>query len=258
MGTHDDPRSPDPDGAAGGPRAALELRWPDLMTRDGDPAAAVVDVVNVGDARWIPAAGDAFLAFGVLTEPGAPAPGIPFAFVGGPRGAVTLDPGERTRLAVSISTSAWAETRPGPHDLHVALIGPSARTAVPLRVDLTAETIARATGSGARPGPDAAELRASYAARIAWLRVRLAAGDALVPLAERLAGAASDAEAVARIRALLDVDDDHARRVLQSPLREFLPPAADATRREVAEAVRQRDELPATPGADGRAEADPA
>ncbi|MFH6780535.1 hypothetical protein ABOY03_15260, partial [Clavibacter michiganensis] len=84
------------------PRPDLELRWPTVMTHDADPEAPVVDVVNVGAERWVPREGDAFLAFGAFTERGAPAPGISFAFAGGQRGAVALDPGDRTRIPVAI------------------------------------------------------------------------------------------------------------------------------------------------------------
>ncbi|RIJ43512.1 hypothetical protein DZG00_16685, partial [Clavibacter lycopersici] len=105
----------------------LELRWPTVMTDGGDPEAPVVDVVNVGADRWIPREGDAFVAIGAFTEPGAPVPGISFAFTGGQRGAVALDPGDSTRVPVAIPAGDWAALRPGPHDLHVALVLPRAR-----------------------------------------------------------------------------------------------------------------------------------
>ncbi|MBF4619399.1 hypothetical protein ITJ44_15085 [Clavibacter sp. VKM Ac-2873] len=226
------------------PPPALELRWPTVMTDGGDPEAPVVDVVNAGAERWAPREGEAFLAFGAFTEPGAPAPGISYAVTGGPRAAVALDPGDRTRVPVAIAAGGWAALRPGPHDLHVALVGPSARTAGPLRVGITAEAIARrrpAARSG-RPPTDADLLR-SYDGRIAWLRTRVAAADALGPLVAELAGAASRADAVARIRALLDLDGEHAQLLLDARLQDLLPYAAEATRREIADAVRRRDAL---------------
>jgi hypothetical protein len=133
----------------------------------------------------------------------------------------------------------------------VALIRPSARTAGPLRVDITADAIARrrpVDGSG-RPPTDA-DLRRSYDARIAWLRTRVEAADALGPLVAELAGVASRADAVARIGALLGVDDEHAQLLLNSQLQDLLRYSAEATRREVAEAVMRRDALPPASAAD--------
>ncbi|PPF87780.1 hypothetical protein C5C03_09365 [Clavibacter michiganensis] len=226
------------------PRPDLELRWPTVMTHDADPEAPVVDVVNVGAERWVPREGDAFLAFGAFTERGAPVPGISFAFAGGQRGAVALDPGDRARVPVAIPAGDWAALRPGPHDLHVALVGPSARTAGPLHVGITAEAIARRgrVATSGRPPTDA-DPRRSYDARIAWLRTRVAAADALGPLVAELAGVASRAEAVERIRGLLDLDEEHAQLLLRTQLQELLHHSAEATRREVAEAVMRRDAL---------------
>jgi hypothetical protein len=246
MTASDAPRPRDDDS-----RPALELRWPTVMTRDGDPEAAVVDVVNVGARRWIPRDGDAFLAFGAFTEPDAPVPGIAFAFAGGPRGAVALDPGDRTRVRVSIPDGDWAALRPGPHDLHVALVGPHARRAEPLRVTITDEAIARHRGATApgRPPTDSG-MRRSYDARIAALRTRVTAADALAPLASELAAVASRAEAVARIRMLLGLDEEHAQLLLRTQLQDLLPCSAEATRREVDEAVLRRNALGPEPAED--------
>ncbi|WP_086520329.1 hypothetical protein [Clavibacter michiganensis] len=240
-----DPLAPDDD------RPALELRWPTVMTDGGDPEAPVVDVVNVGTARWIPREGDAFVAIGAFTEPGAPVPGIPFAFGGGPRTAVALDPGDSTRVPVAIPAGDWAALRPGPHDLHVALVLPRARRAGPLRVTVTAEAIARRrpVAKSGRPPTDS-DMRRSYDARIAWLRTRVAAADAHVPLVAALAGVASRADAVARIRALLEVDGEHAQLLLHTQLQDLLPYSAEGTRREVAEAVTRRDALGPEPAED--------
>ncbi|QGV67012.1 hypothetical protein [Clavibacter nebraskensis] len=245
MTAPDDPLTPDDD------RPALELRWPSVMTDGGDPEAPVVDVVNVGTERWIPREGDALLAFGAFTEPGAPAPGIPFAFAGGPRGAVALDPGDSTRVPVAIAAGDWTGLRPGPHDLHAALVGRHAHRAGPLRVTVTAEAIARrrpVDGSG-RPPTDS-DIRRSYDARIAWLRMRVAAADALGPLVAELAGVASRAEAGERIRGLLEVDEEHAELLLHAQLQDLLPYSAEATRREVDEAVLRRDALGPEPAED--------
>ncbi|WP_317232959.1 hypothetical protein [Clavibacter capsici] len=242
MTAADAPRPPEDDS-----RPALELRWPSVMTRDGDPEAAVVDVVNVGDARWIPRDGDAFLAFGAFTEPHAPVPRIAFAFAGGPRGAVALDPGDRTRVRVAIPDGDWAELRPGPHDLHAALVGPHARRPDPLRVSVTAEAVARrrAAIAATRGGPPTEEdLRRSYDARIAWLRTLVAAADAREPLVAELAGVASREDAVGRIRTLLDLDAEHAQLLLHTQLQDLTPYAAQGTRREIADAVLRRDALP--------------
>ncbi|CAQ01441.1 Pr6Pr family membrane protein [Clavibacter sepedonicus] len=225
--TSADPRSPDDGGTS------LELRWPTVMTHDGDPEAAVIDVVNVGAGRWIPREGDAFVAIGAFTEPDAPAPGISFAVAGGQRAAVALDPGDRTRIPVAITAGDWAALRPGPHDLHIALVGLSARTAGPLRVDVTAEAIARRrpVDRSERPPTDS-DMRRSHDARISWLRTRVAAADALVPLVSELAAVASRAEAVARIRTLLDLDEEHAQLLLHTQLHGLLPYAAEAIRHE--------------------------
>ena len=237
-------------------RPALELRWPAVMTDRGDPEAPVIDVVNVGSERWIPREGDAFVAIGAFTEPGAPVPGISFAFTGGPRGAVALDPGDSTRVPVAIPAGDPADLRPGPHDLHVVLVGPRARPAGPLRVDITAEAVARRrAGAATRKAPPTDDdMRRSYDARIAWLRTRVAAADALGDLVAELAGVASRADAVARIGALLGVDEEHAQLVLHTQLQDLLPYAAEATRGEVAEAVRRRDAPPSAAAED----ADPA
>lgn len=250
MTAPDDPRTPDDD------RPALELRWPTVMTDGGDPEAPVVDVVNVGGERWIPREGDAQLAFGAFTEPGAPAPGIPFAFAGGPRGAVALDPGDSTRVPVAIPAGDWAALRPGPYDLHAALVGPHARRAGPLRVTVTAAALARRRPAGAVPGgpPADADMRRSYDARIAWLRTRVAAADALGPLVAELAAAASRGEAVERVRGLLDLDEEHAQLLLNTRLQDLLPYAAEANRQELAEAVLRRDAL----GPDADSDPDPA
>ncbi|MDA3805833.1 MULTISPECIES: hypothetical protein [unclassified Clavibacter] len=230
-----------PPGDAGPSGHGLELRWPTVMTRDGDPEAVVVDVVNEGDARWIPT-GESLLAFGAITAPGAPPPGIAFAFAGGPRRAVALDPGDRTRVPVSIPDGDWAELEPGPHDVHAVLISPHVRAAEPLRVTITAEMIARRCAAVARvPRHDADAVRRSREATIAWLRARTAAGDALVALAGELARAASAADAVARIRALLDTDESTAQLLLGTPLDMLLPSAVAAGRRELADAEERRD-----------------
>ncbi|WP_440694318.1 hypothetical protein [Clavibacter nebraskensis] len=231
-------------------RPALELRWPSVMVDGGDPEAPVVDVVNVGAERWIPREGDALLAFGALTEPGAPAPGIPFAFAGGPRGAVALDPGDSTRVPVAIAAGDWADLRPGAYDLHAALVLPHARRAGPLRVTVTADAIARRRAASPGRPPTDAELRRAHDTRIAWLRTRVAAADALTPLVAEVAGVASRADAVARIRALLGVHEEHAQGLLDVPLRDLLPYAAEATRREMAEAVARRDALPTASASD--------
>lgn len=250
MTAPDSPRPPDDD------RPALELRWPTVMTDGGDPEAPVVDVVNVGTERWIPREGDAQLAFGAFMEPGAPAPGISFAFAGGPRGAVALDPGDSTRVPVAIPAGEWAALRPSPYDLHAALVGPHARRAGPLRVTVTAEALARHRSADAAPGspPADADMRRSSDARIAWLRTRVAAADALGPLVAELAVVASRAEAVERIRGLLDLDEEHAQLLMQTQLQGLLPYAAKATRRELAEAVLRRDAL----GPEPRTDPDPA
>jgi hypothetical protein len=245
MTAPEDARTPDDD------RPALELRWPSVMTDGGDPQAPVVDVVNVGAERWIPRESDAFVAIGTFTEPGAPVPGISFASTGGPRSAVALDPGDSARVPVAIPAGDWAALRPGPHDLHVALVLPRARRAGPLRVTITAEAIARRrpVDTSGRPPTDS-DMRRSYDARIAWLRTRVGAADALAPLVAELDGVASRADAVGRIRALLTVDAEHAQLLLHTQLQDLLRYSADATRREVADAVLRRDALGPEPAED--------
>ncbi|OUE27929.1 hypothetical protein [Clavibacter michiganensis] len=116
---------------------------------------------------------------------------------------------------------------------------------------VTAEAIARRrpVARSGRPPTDS-DMRRSYDARIAWLRTRVAAADALGPLVAELAGVASRADAVARIRGLLDLDEEHAQLLLHAQLQDLLRYSAEATRREVAEAVLRRDALGPEPAED--------
>ncbi|AJW79208.1 hypothetical protein [Clavibacter michiganensis] len=227
-----------PDDAARGP--ALELRWPSVVRDDPDPEALVVDVVNVGDARWVPVA--SFHTVGGLTPTGGVARGIDFAFVGGTPGAVPLDPGDSTRVPVHVATSEWRDLEPGEHEARATMPSLGIRTADPLPVRVTAAMIARHV-PGAVTALGAAADRGAVETQITADRARLAAGAELEALGATLARAESHEDAIARIVDLIGVDAEGAQQVLSSFVRWLLPYEMAETRRRLARSESRRDAL---------------
>lgn len=223
-------------------RAGLELRWPAIVEGEVDSDAFVIDVVNVGEQLWTPDRDDSFHTVGVLTPQGV----TTFAFgwvSSGHQRAVPLGPGEYARLSLIIDRTAWADLQPGPHDLHAVLPELNLRSPQPLRVDLTAEVIAQHQVRATHQLRDADQRRQSLEDRIGHLSARLYASEAFTALAEAVATARSDEEALALIGTVLDRDRNAAQSVYHSPLSEFRPGNADVLRRQIEELTQRLDAL---------------
>lgn len=221
-------------------RSSLELRWPPMMTTTGAAADEyVIDIVNTGDTRWIPD-GDGFHVVGVFTEPGTTDFGFSWASMGhGP--AVPRDPGEYARVSVALNQGTRADLVPGRHDLHAIMVGLNLRPEHPLAVDLSSAQIARyrERWRGRSSSPD--DRRRMLDLQVQRLRAQIAAGASLVAVAEMVAAAESDAEAVISLATLLDCDEAAAQAAYDSALRELRPGYAPTLEERLTETTRLRD-----------------
>jgi hypothetical protein len=128
-------------------RRGLAVSWPSVIGAGGGPYA--VDVTNLGEAPWIPD-GDSFHAVGAFSEPGQADFTVGWATTG-QESAVPLGPGDYARVPVRINLGTWTRLEPGSYDLHAVLVDLGLRTPEPLRVTLTAETIAAQRGKARGP-----------------------------------------------------------------------------------------------------------
>lgn len=222
-------------------RRGLELRWPSFLADVDESETYVVDVVNAGGTRWV-SSGDTFHAVGAFTKPGITEFSVSW---GGLQlqNAVPLDPGDYARVIVDVESAAWSQLEPGEYDLHALLVDLDLRSSTPLRVRVSAEMIdtrrTRAHGRGQTPE----ERRGSFDDRIARLRARIMASSSLVAVAEAVADARTDADALGRISALLGCDDAQADAVYHSALRELHPGNAPIFERQIDNLVRMRDRV---------------
>ncbi|QYF72282.1 hypothetical protein [Cryobacterium sp. PAMC25264] len=129
-------RRPSKKDRAGG----LVLRWPAVTRSAPDLDLLGIDIVNAGEERWHPH-GDSFTVFAALGEPGAPAPGVSFAYVAGQSPALPLDPGEYARVRVVVDSGQWRDAHPGPCEVHACLVDLGLRGGEPLHVELTERDI---------------------------------------------------------------------------------------------------------------------
>lgn len=222
-------------------RKGLELRWPGFTDAIADPDDLVIDVVNTGGTMWVPNE-DHFLAMGVLTE--ADVTQFDFAYMSSTQlPAVPLGPGEYARIPVHLDGHAVsAHTTPGWYDLHVVITELGLRAAQPLRVELTAELIARHAARLQLTRPDAVAQRRWLDRRIAELQAQLAASDSLVDIARAVVEAPSDEVAVALIANILDCAADDAQAIYRTPLQLLSPTSAGQLTRQIRALMDERDD----------------
>ncbi|HXH36061.1 MAG TPA: hypothetical protein VNJ54_16905 [Plantibacter sp.] len=225
-------------------RKGLELRWPgftDDIAGVGDLDDLVVDIVNTSDTMWMPNE-DSFDALGVLTEPGVSDFGVSWMSSRRPP-AVPLGPDEYARIPVHLDGHAVStHTTPGWYDLHVVIVELGLRTAEPLRVELTAELIARHAARLQRTRPDAAAQRRWLDRRIAGLQAQLTASDSLVDIARAVVEAASDQDAIARIANILGCTTDDAQAIYHAPMQMLSPKSAGRLTRQIRALTSERDD----------------
>lgn len=222
-------------------RRGLELRWPGFVDASADPDGLVIDVVNTGGTMWVPNE-DHFHAIGVLTELGVTQFG--FAYMSSMQlPAVPLGPGEYARIPVHLDSNAVStRTTPGPYDLHVVITELGLRTAQPLRVELTAELIARHVARLQRTRPDAASQRRWLDRRIAELQAQLTASGSLVDIARAVVEAASDEDAIARIADIVECTADDAQAIYHAPMQMLSPSGTERLTQQIRALTSERDD----------------
>lgn len=222
-------------------RRGLIMRWPQMMATGDVTDGFFIDIVNAGDTRWVPD-GDGFQVVGVFTEPGVTKFSFGWASSGQQR-AVPLEPGDYARVPVTINPTIWAELETGEHDLHAILTGLGLRAERPLRLEVSAEQIARHRSLSPRHSVEPKERRRMLDAQITQTRTTIAAGASLVGIAEAIATAETDNEAAAHIAQLLDCGDAEAQSIYNSPLREFRAGNAQSLEDRITKLVQFRDAL---------------
>ncbi|MBD8104693.1 MULTISPECIES: hypothetical protein [unclassified Plantibacter] len=223
-------------------RQGLVLRWPPFVEEISDPTQLVIDVVNLGHSRWSPE-GDSFHAIGALTEPGEVTFGFAWMSSAQQRG-VPLEPGEYARVPVHVQERATpTELREGPCDLHVVVVELGLRLAEPLRVELTAEMVARQVAKQNRHRADPASERRELDRHIGDERVRSDARRSWAAIADVVGSTMSENESLARIAAVLDCTTEQAASVYDSSLRAMGRMDADRRDEQLQELIRRRDAL---------------
>ncbi|UNK70306.1 hypothetical protein [Microbacterium sp. H1-D42] len=217
----------------------LSLRWAQLSQDEAEDGVFVIDIVNVGAARWRPD-GDPFVVVGVVSRAGG-APGVAsFGYVSGQSPAVPLDPGEYARVHVTISESQWAPLEPGRHELHAMLAMLPVRSAEPLRFDLTQQQVdqrrSRLRSCARTPADEGEAHRRNYRRQKALVE----SANRLEEIAQVITGATSTDEATAAVALILHGDEDAARGIVQTPLMQF---TSDAIQRMRANVLRIDQEL---------------
>lgn len=202
-------------------RRGLELRWPALMTSDPPTADFVVDIVNTGRARWASDL-DGFYVVGVFTAPGS----TDFSFgwmTSSQQNAVPLDPGEYARVPVSINAGVWNTLEPGTHDLHAVLVSLGLRTAEPLSVELTSNTIAEIRKRNRRPTSSPSTQRRMLEQQIQQIHAQVSASKSLDRVALAVMAAHTDDDAISSISRLVSIDERVASSIYHSALRDLRP-----------------------------------
>lgn len=202
-------------------RRPLELRWPTVMQTGGDLEDFAIDIVNTGSTRWLPNE-DTFHVLGTFAKPGVENFSFGWARSDKPE-AVPLDPQDYARASIHINPAVWAGLEPGDYDLHAILTGLDLRAAAPLRVKVTAEMIARHSPQAPQPQRTLAEHRASVESQIRKLDGLLSAGASVANLAQTVAAAPTDEDALSRIRDLIVCDEQTARAIYGASLRVLRP-----------------------------------
>ena len=216
---------------------SLTLRWPAVVTDAADPEVYVVDAVNTGPERWVPARGRAFHVVGTIVPRGTASGAVGWAALA-QTPAVPLDPGEYARLPVSIGPGAWRDLEPGAHDVHAFLVGTELRAPV-LHVELGADRILERRREGVRPHP--ARRRRLLDDEIARLTAVLAAGPLLEALVREISGISDEERVVEAIARHLGVEQTAARSILGAPLRDLHVSGSGRPRELIARAVQRRD-----------------
>lgn len=222
-------------------RQGLVLRWPPFVEEQQDPSELAIDIVNAGATRWTPE-NEGFRAVGALTAPG----GTEFSFgwvSSAADRAVPLDPGEYARVPVQLQLqSDPTSLEPGPFDLHV-VVELGLRLAEPLRVELTAELVARQVAKQNRHRADPASERRAFDRQIEAEQLRVGARRSWPEIAEVVRSAVSDDEALERIAAVLGTTTEQAASVYDASLRAMVRADTDRRDERLQELIRQRDAL---------------
>ncbi|MDR6905727.1 hypothetical protein J2X63_001413 [Agromyces sp. 3263] len=232
-------------------RRGLRLRWPSAAY-EGDIERVVIDVVNDGDQPWRPEGvatqawprPETFHAAGMLRLPGDPPAGdASLIIVGGLAAALPLDPGEYARIRVTIDEGTWSDLEPGPHELHVALLGLGVRADAPLTVMVTeAEIERRRSRLGDRHRVSRVRSPEDVMAeRLEMLRALMAARERLHAVVDVVLAAASDDAARVAVQQLLGCTSTAADAVIQQSLRRFSAAGAELISLELSE-LEQPDE----------------
>jgi hypothetical protein len=216
-------------------RRGLEVRWPMAVTDPTGARAFAVDIVNTGTELWLPT-GDSFQVIGVFTEPGVTS----FSFGFGDMyrdSAMALAPGDYARVPVTIPTNVWDQLEPGRHDLHAVVVHLGLQTTTPLAVDVTEEVIAshRRRDHARSMSPDR---RRIVHRQIRDIEARIAAGPQLAQIAESMSEAETEEDAVRRVAATLDIEEEAAQAITRAPLRDFLSSSADVLRQNIQHLTR--------------------
>ncbi|MFS0712926.1 hypothetical protein ABC195_03525 [Microbacterium sp. 2P01SA-2] len=203
-------------------RAGLVMRWPSITTDDDTATDFAVDIVNTGTERWMPN-GDSFQTMGTFTRAIDEGYGFGYMLSGAPA-AVPLEPGEYTRVGVTLSGEVWHDLEPGTVWLHAHSPGLGLHPE-PLRIDLTRERVelGRARTPRRDPRRGRAATRRMLTERIAAARTARAARPALMAIAGVVAEGRSDAEIIERLAELLGCSTDDASRIYHSPLHQLGP-----------------------------------
>ena len=122
------------------------MRWPPAA--ENAPIGQVfIDVLNTSAERWIPTPLDHFHTVGILVAAGA-STGLPggyaYAYGGGQPDAFILDPGEYTRVHVTVSSNIVIDAGPGSHSLYAAVPALNMVSEHPLSLTITEEDLKKA------------------------------------------------------------------------------------------------------------------
>lgn len=223
-------------------RQGLVLRWPLFVAELADPSELAIDIVNAGTTRWTPE-NEGFRAVGALTAPGET--GFSFGwFSAAADRAVPLDPREYARVPVQLQLpSDPTSLRPGPYDLQVVVVELGLRLAEPLRVELTAELVARQVAKRNRHRADPASERRAFDREIEAEQLRISAHQCWPEIADVIGSAVSDDEALERIAAVLGTTTEQAASVYDASLRAMVRADADRRDEQLQELIRRRDAL---------------
>lgn len=219
----------------------LTLRWPPLSQSEAESDIYVIDIVNTGVSRWRPD-GDPFHVVGVFRLPGEEHGGFSFGFFGSQSPAVPLDPGDYARVRISVDEGQWTNLDPGRYELHAVLATLAVSPAEPLGIDLTRERIDehRAKASARTP----TEMRESLEQQHRHIETLIEGSDKIDAVARAVMAADADNIARTKVQHVLQVGEEAASDIMNSPLRQF---SKESVQQLKAQAQQIRDRLNAFP-----------